>query len=162
MQYIIMCICGYVCMCTMCKCSTCSFSICSLVIALSVCLSQSSMLHCILHLLKFVACVMCVVYACCGCLSLQLIAHLSAYQTVSFALDYRVPEEPLSFQRGETSCTLKLGHPHSQIYTDLIQMLHLSPISKVLGSIGEVKGNPFQWCHHTNTWVTLLMEYLAW
>ena len=47
---------------------------------------------------KCVACVItCVVYACCGCFSLQLIAHLSTYQTVGFALDYRVPAELLSF-----------------------------------------------------------------
>ena len=56
----------YICICVKCVGDGHALSVCSFVIAFSV------LLHCIFHLLKFIACVFtCVVYACCVCFSLQ-------------------------------------------------------------------------------------------
>ena len=97
MQHLIMYLCVYVCMCTMCKCSTCCFSmqLCTTPLCASqpvkpAALYSSSANICSLWFTF-------VVYACCGCLSLEIISHLSASQMVGLALDYHVPAEPPSF-----------------------------------------------------------------
>ena len=73
MQYIIMCL-VYTYVCVQCISVVHALSVCSFVIALSVRLSQSNMLHCILHLLKFVACL----FTCVWSMHVVVASHCSS------------------------------------------------------------------------------------
>ena len=92
MQYIILCLCVYTYVCVQRLLQSCSFSmqLCNNYIALFVRLSQSNKLQCILHPLKLVSCDFTfVVYACCGCLSMQLISH--TFQLSNARLSLNLP-----------------------------------------------------------------------
>ena len=104
MQYIIMCLCVYICMCTLRKCSTCSFS---MQLCNSPLCATQPVKHAALYSSSTKICSLCF-HACGLCmLWLLLIAALntpSTFQMVGFALDHRVPAESLHvFPWGATS-----------------------------------------------------------